>query len=364
VLVTTLDVPVLAFLVGVPTAEPKAAETAVAGQPATVIRPGRGARWPAIVFVNGATRLGRQHPDVQRLARGLARAGFLVVVPDLPGLPGGEITGRTLAATAAVTRATEVRQDVRAVSLVGVSVGASLALLVAEQPGQDIAAVAGVAPYADLEDVVRLVTTGSHRVGNRLEHYHADPYVSLAVARSLTAGLPRSPDRDALLERLRGVPDEAPEPLAALRSFRTVRSRGVRSLVRLLSNRDPARFDRLYAALPASLRAGIRRLSPSDGVARLRAYVELASAPHDKYFPPDESRELVERAPDARLTVTSALSHAELAPSLRAIRSFLRLDAFVVRSLRAAYRGRKRGVSLSRSLAVSRTARPPATAVR
>jgi pimeloyl-ACP methyl ester carboxylesterase len=316
------------------------------------------------VFVNGATRLGRHHPDVQRLARGLARAGFLVVVPDLPGLPGGEITGRTLGATGAVTRATAARPDVRAVSLVGVSVGASLALLVAEQPGLDVAAVAGVAPYADLEDVVLLVTTGYHRVGGQLRRYHADPYVSLAVARSLTAGLPPSPDRDALLERLRGVPDEAPDPLAAVRSFRIARSRDVRALVRLLSNRDPGRFDRLYAALPASLRAGIRRLSPSDGVARLHARVELATAPHDKYFPADESRELVRRARDARLTVTSALSHAELEPSLRAFRSFLRLDAFVVRSLRAAHRGRTRGVSLSRSLAVSRAARPLAMSAR
>src|ERR671922_274975 len=99
VLATTEHTPFLRWVVAVLSKEPRVEETVVAGAPSTVVRPGGGRRWPAIVFVNGATRDGRHHPQVQRLARGLARAGFLVVVPDLPGLRLGEITPATTAAT-------------------------------------------------------------------------------------------------------------------------------------------------------------------------------------------------------------------------------------------------------------------------
>src|SRR5919201_997581 len=77
-LAITQRTPVIAPLARLVTNAPHVDEVAIAGQPATIVRPGAGdGPWPAIVFVNGATRRGRFHPRVQRLARGLARAGFL-----------------------------------------------------------------------------------------------------------------------------------------------------------------------------------------------------------------------------------------------------------------------------------------------
>ena len=96
VLAITERTPVIAALVRTVTDQPRSVETVVAGQPTSIFRPGSGHEpWPAIVFVNGATRAGRLHPKVRRLAQGLARAGFLVAVPDLPGLRLGEITPAT-----------------------------------------------------------------------------------------------------------------------------------------------------------------------------------------------------------------------------------------------------------------------------
>src|ERR671935_2025913 len=136
-LAITQRAPVIAPLARLVTYKPRIAEAAIAGEPTTIARPGGGGPWPAIVFVNGATRRGRYHPRVQRLARGLARAGFLVAVPDLPGLRLGEITATTMEATIRVARAVAGRADVRGrhVSFYGVSVGATLSLLAAERPG-------------------------------------------------------------------------------------------------------------------------------------------------------------------------------------------------------------------------------------
>src|SRR6266536_2032892 len=173
VLSTTERTPVLAWAVRLVTERPRVEETRVGRQPSVLFRPGGRGPWPAIVFVNGATRLGRHHPKVQRLARGLARAGFLVVVPDLPGLREGEITPATTEAAARGVEATADLPKALAghVSLYGVSVGASLALLVAERPAlaPRVTIVAGEAPWTDMKKVIRLATTG---------RYGGEPYAT------------------------------------------------------------------------------------------------------------------------------------------------------------------------------------------
>ena len=336
VLSTTIRTPVLTWTVGVLTADPRVEEARVAGLPSTLARPGGRGPWPALVFVNGATRRGRHHPDVQRLARGLARAGYLVLVPDLPGLRRGEITDRTVAGTVAAGLAVANRSDARhhRVGFVGVSVGATLALLAAEDPrlAGRVAFIGGIAPYSDLRKVVRLATTGVY-ANNR---YETDDYLPLAVARSLAAGLAPGRDRRRLVRALNAIPDDQTDPLAGLPQRNL--GRPARALVALLENRDPGRYDALYRRLSARLRAGIARLSPIRRATRLRTRIVLASAPHDKYFPTDESRALSRATPDANVsfTVTRTLDHAIPKPSLKDLADLFRFDGFVVRALRAA----------------------------
>ena len=334
VLATTEQTPFVRWLVAVVTPEPRVEETVVGGAPSTVVRPGSGRRWPAIVFVNGATRPGRHHPQVERLSLGLARAGFLVVVPDLPGLRSGTITPATTAAAVRVAEATARRPDARGhrVGLYGVSVGASLALLAAEDPrlAARVTVVGGEAPWVDLRRIVRLTTTGLYDG----RPYATDPYASLAVGRSLAAGLPPGGGRSRLLRQLEAVPDDAARPLAALdpAEYRS----GARALAELLVNRDAGRFARLYGRLPERVRASVDALSPLRGAARLRAPAELASSPHDKYFPADESRSLAEAAAGVHVTVTSTFDHAVPRLSFGDLSGLARFDGFVVRFLRAA----------------------------
>jgi pimeloyl-ACP methyl ester carboxylesterase len=341
VLVSVNETPVLSWTVRVVTGEPEVSEVPVAGIPSTVAHPGEDGPWPAVVFVNGATRRGRHHPRVQGLAHGLARAGYLVLVPDLPGLRTGEITTRTAEATVSVAREAASRPDAREgrVALYGVSVGTTLALLAAEDPSLTgrVSVVAGLAPYTDIVNTIRLAATGHYLSGGRLHPYRTDAFLDLVVARSLAGGLPPSPHRRLLLARLRALPDDAPSPLGALRAPWTRRLRGdARAVVRLLVNRDPRRFDRLYAALSPSARARLEGLSPLRGAGRLRVPVELATAPHDKYFPPAESHALARLAPQARVTVTRSLEHAIPEPSLDDLGDLLALDGFLLRALREA----------------------------
>lgn len=346
VLSVALNVPVLDWATRTVTETPRVNQYAVvAGVPTSVVRPGSGRRWPELVFFNGVTARGRFHPDVERLAQALARLGFLVLVPDLPGMRTGAVTGNTLTAAIAVIRAAEKRPDAEGgrVGLLGVSLGASLALLTAEQPSLAgrITVVAGIAPYTNLRNIVRLATTGDTLEQGRLVPYTADPFMSLVIARSLIAMLPPSSERDAILTKLLAVSENAPHPLALLRTLDPARfDPDVRAVVELLANRSPSRFARLYAALPPALRASEQRLSPLADATRLRAPVDIASAPHDKYFPLSETRDLAHAATHTRveLTVTDTLHHAIPSLSLPDLTGVFAFDDWVVHVIEAARR--------------------------
>jgi dienelactone hydrolase len=341
VLSTAESTPVLSWVVGLLTKKPHVEETVIAEAPTTLVRPGGSGPWRALVFVNGATARGRHHPDVQRLARGLGRAGYLVFVPDLPGLREGEITDRTVAAAIAVAVSAAARRDVRGgrVGFFGVSVGTTVALLAAEDPqlGDRVSVVAGLAPYTDLANVIRLATTATYPANGHVIAYRTPPFLTLVVARSVVAGLPEKRDRQLLAARLAGADEHTDDPLAPLRTLETqLLSPAGRAVVRLLLNSDPKGFEQLYAALPASMREGVRRLSPLAAAERLRAPIEIATAPRDKYFPVAESEALAQRAPHTRVTVTSTLAHAIPKLAFDDLADVLRFDAFAVRVLHAA----------------------------
>jgi len=338
VLSTTLETPVLTWMVRQLTREPRVEETEIAGVPTTLVRPGGDGPWPAFVFLNGATELGRAHPDVQRLSRGLARAGFLVLVPDVPGLIRGELTEAMVDKAAELGVVAAERPDATGrVALFGASLGATIALLAAERDelAGRVSVVVGIAPYTDLVNVIRLATTGYTRVGNRIERYTPAPFLSLAVARSVAAGLPDSAARDKLVSLLADVRSDAPDPLASLRGLE-VEDPTARAALEILLNRDPQRFDRLYSALPVEVRDQIAALSPVTRAERLEMPVELASAPRDAYFPAAESRNLALAAPDVRVTVTDAFTHVIPQPSLTDPGDFFAFDGWAVRALHAA----------------------------
>src|SRR5215210_10451 len=342
VISSVLETPVLTPAVEAAGEEPHLSSARVAGNPALVVRPAGEGPWPAVFLVNGTVPEGRRLPAVRNLAEGFARAGYLVVVPDLPGLTEDRITPQTADATTRVAREVSLKPDAAGgkVALVGVSTGATLALLAAEDPvlRGKVSLVAGVAPYSNIKTVLNVATTGHYRRSDgELVRYEVTPFLSYVVARSLVATLPPGEDRRTLAAELEAAGRESPRPLSGLRSRRTDDlGPGAKNVIGLLANRDPKRFEAPYAALPHETRQDLEELSPLAGTGRIRSPVELATGPHDKYFPPSQSYGLERIAPERRVTVTAALDHAELHVSPEDIRALATFDAFVVRSLRTA----------------------------
>jgi pimeloyl-ACP methyl ester carboxylesterase len=271
------------------------------------------------------------------VTHGLARVGYQVFLPELPGLGEGELSLRTLQAALRVTRAAVERPEVACgrVTLLGASAGASLALLAAADPElvDRVSLVVAVAPFSDLEKMVCLAAAGVYEESpGSFEPYPADDLLRRIVTRSLVALLPE-PDRDLLRAELGRVEDEDPAELDRLGKRASVLTREGRALVELLCNTDATRFRDLCAELPVGMVETLQRLSPIHTAPRVRAPVEIVVPPRDVYFPPGEATALAKALPRARLTTTPTLDHTRPSTSLRRLRELGGFYAFAVRSL-------------------------------
>jgi pimeloyl-ACP methyl ester carboxylesterase len=335
-----LDVPLLAWLVKRLTPTPVVETLDIDGVPVEVFRPPGDEPHPAWVFISGAHPLRRREPVVARLAQGLARAGYLVAVPDVPGLGVGTITPRTAAATEAVVRAICDRPDVRGgrAALIGASMGAGLALLSAGSPdlAHRISVVAAVAPFADLRKLVCLTTTGCYEEESGFTRHEVTDLHRQVVTRSLAAALSPGPDRDRMVAEIARIDDEQLNPLDELPRRMVGLGDEAAALVALLGNREPEQYDEFYGRLPETVRVSVEQLSPLRCRDGLRASIELVVPPNDVYFPLAEALTLVDSLPNVRLTVTRTLDHTRPSASLTQLRGFLDFGRFVVRGLAAA----------------------------
>jgi pimeloyl-ACP methyl ester carboxylesterase len=300
----TLELPTVALPLG--RLPPTVTEALSAGRPATIIRPSTRPPWPSLVFASGATPEGRTHPTVLRLGTALARAGYMVYIPELPGVADGVLTPATLdAAIGSTAEIADAQQSSRGrVGLVGVSVGGTLALLVAAEPqlAPRISIVSCIAPFTDLKRVILLATTGMYRDDTG----ELRPY---PVPAELAAGV--------------------------VRSIEEIGAADARATRELLANRDPSRFDDLYDALPATVHESVETLSPRHVAERILAPVEIATAPRDRYFPVDEPLAIA-TSPRVRVTVTPTLAHAVPRLSGRNVVGAVQLERFFARTLLSA----------------------------
>src|SRR2546425_3479388 len=113
----------------------------------------------ALLLVHGLSLAGRRHPDLERLARLLARQGQLVLVPHFEGLAAFRLSGREVAEIRAAIE--HLRRTSQSVGIAGFSFGAGPALLAAaDTPGLGV--VGSFGGDADLPNVITFVTTRVH----------------------------------------------------------------------------------------------------------------------------------------------------------------------------------------------------------
>lgn len=152
-----------------------------------------------LVLVPGLAPEGKDDPRARAAARLLARAGFDVTLPTIPGLTRGRLRPDDVAPVLAALAAAE-----RPAVVVAVSVGSGPALLAAADPRvrDRVSLVVTLGGYASASELVRFYLTGDYRYGNDAGHRRHDPEVVRAFVAANAELLDESAPLRELLETL------------------------------------------------------------------------------------------------------------------------------------------------------------------
>src|SRR2546430_7766654 len=185
--------------------------------------PGWGSLHPAVMLVNGATEKGNDDPETRRLAEALARAGYMVMLPEFPFIKAGKLErDATSILDAAFARAiARPETKGKAVGAFGFSVGGGMLLAAASRPGALSGAsyIGALGAYFDLDTYLASVLSLTQRRDGTLEPWDADAEVRLRLPVAAAEALSDPSDRERITAALRAADGRlAGEPPAGLRS--------------------------------------------------------------------------------------------------------------------------------------------------
>jgi pimeloyl-ACP methyl ester carboxylesterase len=242
-----------------------------------------------LVLVHGYAPAGKDEPRVQQAAELLARAGFDVAVPTLPGLTRGRLRPEDVHPVVATLAARPAPSAV-----IAVSVGAGPALLAAADPAvrDRVRAVLSLGGYASAPELLRFFLTGEYAWGDVRGRVVHDP----AVVRFF-------------LEANADLLDTSVQAALA----------------------DPALAAAVLAAPPPQVAALLTRLSPERVAPQITARLVLVHGVDDRAVPYTESLRLAAARPDGtRVVLVHLVDHVEGTTFRARWRSARELAALIV----------------------------------
>lgn len=273
-------------------------------------RPGWGDRHPALMMVNGATVLGNDDPETTRLAEALARAGYLVMLPEFPFIREGNLEPRAPAIMGAAFARLRSLQEASGmpVGAFGFSVGGGMLLAAAGryEAFANAAYVGALGAYYDLDTYLASVIARTQMRAGAPAAWDPAPEVRLRLPLAAASAISDSRDRALLEEELRandGRTATDPPPDMGTEAG---------SLWRALGAPD---YDLALArlrGLPPTLRQLFDDLSPRTNWAAIRAPVFWLHDVGDRFEPVSEAETaaLNAHAGPTRFQRTALLSHA------------------------------------------------------
>jgi acetyl esterase/lipase len=267
---------------------------------ADVYRPEDGDVHGGMLIAVGAAPKIRDHPGVIRLSTTAARAGIVVMIPELyypfyeNALP-EDVNGLVSAFGTNVEEIIASYQwlrdqpyvDPERLGIFGASAGAGLGLVSASDPriSHDLGYFAALGTYYDLVDLVSAITTDSIQYKGRTEPW--EPWLTSVrvLYNSVINYLPDANDRD-ILSRIFVDEDDSARRLVGRLSPRA------RDVYEALDDRDVNRILQFWGEVSPQDVASLREVSPSNYVQALDTDLFIMHDRSDPYIPYVESRRL------------------------------------------------------------------------
>jgi len=275
----------------------------------------------ALVLVPGAAPAGRDDPRLVAFARTLARARFVVLVPEIANLRVMKVgPGDALQIADAVAHLAQgpYGGSAACVGIFALSYGAGPAVLAAlrDDTRTSVCFVVTVGGYYDMTAVTTFFTTGRYRAGPDVEWRYLQPnaYGKWLFLRNNVERIADLEDRVRLGLMAERKLQDLKAPIADLVANLGPEGQAVHAL---LTNQDPDQVPALIAALPDAVRQDMAALDlKSRDLSALRAQLILIHGRDDAIIPYTESQALAAAVPPGQsdLYATGSLTHVDLGP--------------------------------------------------
>jgi dienelactone hydrolase len=272
-----------------------------------------------LIVVHGIHHEGMNEHRMVPFARELARAGLVVMTPEITDLADYRITRQGVSVIRDAAVYLGGRHDLvgdAPVGLLGFSFAGGLALVAAEQPplAGHVAYVVSVGGHHDLERVLRFLIRNEVETPAGLVHKQAHDYGLMVVLYGHVDQFAPEPDRAPLRDALRAsLNQDRPAALAAAARLTTERGRELWQLA------DTQKLQTLAPQLEAIVveqRAELAALSPRGRLAAIHAPVYLVHGTSDSVIPPSETEwagaELGQGNADHIALVSPLIEHVEV----------------------------------------------------
>jgi len=272
-----------------------------------------------LIAVPGAVPHANRDPRFAAFATTLARAGFAVLAPEMPGFRALRVRPQDAREIADAFRHALSRPELAPEGRAGLfafsyAVGPAVLAALEADIRDEVRFVVALGGYHDLPRAMRFFTTGWFEHDGAWQHLTPDDSGRMVLAYASLDYLGNAADA-ALFEQM--VALRLKDAAADLAPLSQGLSEAGRAVYALAVNSDPARFPQLLAGLPAAMRADLERLDLArHDLSGLKARLWLVHGRNDNLIPWPESLALAAAAPAGHARVfliQRVLGHVDFA---------------------------------------------------
>ena len=289
--VTTIPIKPQEWLIGAPTREDVTYPLASGQGSADLYLPPSKGKHSAVLLFLGVNPAGRDDPRVVRLAKGLARAGMVVMIPWSEAMTQKRIETAEIDNLVHAFQYLRERDEVdpRKVGMGGFCVGASMAMVAAQDQRirDEVKFVSFFGGYFDAFDLVKAISARSSFYQGLVEPWEPDELTREVFTNQLIESLEDPLERDTLARIFIDDQIAAKEEIDGL-------SREGRAVHQLLKGVTINEAESLIQQLPQKARNVLTLISPSTHLEDLKARILIMQNREDNLVPVEESRRLAD----------------------------------------------------------------------
>jgi len=253
---------------------------------ANLYRPNDQRRHSGLILAHGAIEGGKDDRALWFAGQSLARAGYVVLVPQLDYLSKFRLHQDDIEVLVAGFQYL-ARQEFSngKIGMFGVCLSAPLALLAATEPSinRDVAVVSSWGGFYNINDWLQAVISERYIDAGRAKPWRPRTVLTEETPKWLIELLPDSSDRVCIGKMLRGNSTD---------SAKSNLTPSGQAMYELLTNRDPERLKDLWARLDPKIRQTLDSLSPHTKMAQLKTKIAIIHTFTDDVIPWVESCKL------------------------------------------------------------------------